>query len=84
MSREFSLQKEQDVSLDQINPEECQNQYKLQQLVSHYRSQAKKLEISFRDLKLKYVQETEKLKSQLANEKKRRVQLHEEKVERSN
>ena len=61
MCREFEMFQ----SLEYETFDDAEKLSKLQQLVSHYRSQAKRIEVQYRDLKLKYTRDTEKLQAQL-------------------
>lgn len=56
---------------------------KLQQQLAHYRSQANRLQVQIKDQKLKFSQEIESLQTKLAAERKRRVVLFEDKIEKS-
>ena len=57
---------------------------KLSRLVSHYRSEAKRLEVQLHDSKEKYNKDVAKLKAAVQLEKKKRTQVYEEKIDRTN
>ena len=54
----------------------------LSRLVSHFRSNARRLQVQLNTLKFESKQEIAKLKDKYQQERKRRIQVQEEKLER--
>ena len=54
----------------------------LRRLVSHFRSNARRLQVHLTDLKFSTSKEISKLKDKYQQERKRRIQVQEEKLER--
>ena len=52
-------------------------------LVSEYRSQCKRLKVELNDWKAKYNKDTRKLQTQLDHEKKQKIKVYEEKIDRT-
>lgn len=52
-------------------------------LVSEYRSQCKRLKVELNDWKTKYSKDIKKLTNQLNHEKKQRIKVYEEKIDRT-
>ena len=56
---------------------------KMSRQLAEHRSAAKQLEVQFKELKCKYKQDIQRLNNIIKEEKNRRIQLYEDKVERS-
>lgn len=83
-SNKENLSIQNKITTEQQPSEEDEEKNKLRRQISMLRCQVKKLEIDLKDMKGKYFKEVQSLKDKLMNERKKRMSLYEEKIDKNN